>query len=416
MTRWRVGGRSNAAVGPATLVAGGFGLMVAMVIGRFALTPILPFMRDEAGLSNAQAGFVASGTYVGYLVGVAGSARTIRRFGATTVARGALVVVTVGTAAMAITADWMVWTGIRTMIGVGSGLAFVAISSIAFSVVQRLERPHLIAVTFTGIGSGIVISTVVVWLLALVPMGAPAMWIGVAAVAVLATMIVLVLLVDEQPADVATPTPDRVAPVRPSPRTARLEPGLAWLILGYGLAGFGYVVAATYLVVIARDAELGQTFEMLSWITVGVSSLGSAPLWTVVAGRIGDRAALMRALGMQAVGIGALAVRADPVTLVFCAATLGLSFVAITTLALTLARRIAPKRATSAIAQVTFSYGVGQIIGPVVAGVMADWAGDFRSACALAAAALAVAVAVTARLPQPAGPVTRPARVASPRR
>ncbi|MFV0525917.1 MAG: YbfB/YjiJ family MFS transporter [Acidimicrobiales bacterium] len=403
MNRWRVGGRSNAAVGLATLVAGGFGLMVAMVIGRFALTPILPFMRDEAGMSNAQAGFVASGTYVGYLLGVAMSARIIRRFEATTVARGGLVAVTVGTAAMAVTADWIVWTGIRTVIGMGSGLAFVAISSIAFAVVQRLQRPHLIALTFTGIGSGIVISTVVVWLLALVPMGAPAMWIGVAAIAVLATMVVLVLLVDEEPEDGAARA-GHSEPARPAAlavRSRRLEPGLAWLIVGYGLSGFGYVVAATYLVVIARDADLGRTFEMLSWIAVGVSSLGSVPLWTAVAGRIGDRGALMGALAMQGFGVAALAVRASPATLVFCAATLGLSFVAITTLALTLARRIAPGRATSAIAQVTITYGIGQIVGPVVAGAVADWAGDFRLACALAAVALAVAVAVTTRIPQP---------------
>ena len=57
--------RSAAAVALAGLVA----LAVAMGIGRFAFTPILPMMQEDAGVSIAMGGWLASLNYLGYLLG-----------------------------------------------------------------------------------------------------------------------------------------------------------------------------------------------------------------------------------------------------------------------------------------------------------------------------------------------------------
>src|SRR5262245_26705333 len=50
-------------------LAGALALAVAMGIGRFAFTPILPMMQEDAGLTVAQGGWLASANYLGYLVG-----------------------------------------------------------------------------------------------------------------------------------------------------------------------------------------------------------------------------------------------------------------------------------------------------------------------------------------------------------
>ena len=51
------------------LVGGVFSLMIAMGIGRFAYTPILPLMQNALSFTDALAGYLASSNYAGYLAG-----------------------------------------------------------------------------------------------------------------------------------------------------------------------------------------------------------------------------------------------------------------------------------------------------------------------------------------------------------
>ena len=50
-------------------LAGLAALAVAMGIGRFAFTPLLPMMQSDGGLSLAAGGWLAAANYLGYLFG-----------------------------------------------------------------------------------------------------------------------------------------------------------------------------------------------------------------------------------------------------------------------------------------------------------------------------------------------------------
>src|ERR1700685_3029463 len=53
----------------AAALIGLLALASAMGIGRFSLTPILPLMQHDAGLTLTVGGWLATGNYLGYLVG-----------------------------------------------------------------------------------------------------------------------------------------------------------------------------------------------------------------------------------------------------------------------------------------------------------------------------------------------------------
>ena len=107
------------------------------------------------------------------------------------------------------------------------------------------------------------------------------------------------------PTDWSGAAPPRLAVTT---RLARvpLPPDVRRLVASYACAGFGYVITATYLVLIVRDSDLGRSLEVVTWCVVGAFSAVST--WLVA--RVGaDRRApaIVIAHALQAAGVLAAA-------------------------------------------------------------------------------------------------------------
>src|SRR5206468_9871261 len=108
----------------AVAVAGVLSLAVAMGIGRFAFTPLLPLMIHEGQLDLAGGGWIAAANYAGYLAGALTASRV--RWSAERLGTVALLLTAALTAAMTLPAGAWAWGAMRFAAGMCSAWAFVA--------------------------------------------------------------------------------------------------------------------------------------------------------------------------------------------------------------------------------------------------------------------------------------------------
>ena len=179
---------------------------------------------------------------------------------------------------------------------------------------------------------------------------------------------------------------------RPRRHYARVRPilGLAALVVAYGLFGFGYIITATFLVAIVRGSAQVRAFEPLVWLVVGLTAAPSVALWTWVGGKIGIARGFALACGIEAVGVAASVLWLTPAGVLLAAALLGGTFMGITALGLIRARHLSSGDPRRTLAVMTAAFGLGQIVGPVFAGVVYDATGTFLVPSLTAVGALLV--------------------------
>ena len=159
----------------------------------------------------------------------------------------------------------------------------------------------------------------------------------------------------------------------------------------YGLFGFGYVITATFLVAIVRATPAIRDLEPVIWIVVGLAAAPSVLFWTVVGRRFGIPAAFAAAALTEAVGVLASVVSPNTAGICVAAVLVGGTFMGLTALGLLRGRELTQGDPRRVLAAMTGAFGVGQIIGPALAGVVSDALGGFAVPSLAAAAALVVA-------------------------
>jgi predicted MFS family arabinose efflux permease len=379
----RAGRPESVGLTPLGLAVGGLAAMAAAIgIGRFVYTPILPLMVQDLGMTGASAGVLASANFAGYLAGallaatsaVAGSRRRWLLVSSTLSA--------ITTAAMGTVSSLPAFLLLRFLGGAASAFALVFASALVLDGLGAAGRPELSAVHFAGVGVGVAASAVLSWGLSAFGGGWRSIWLAAGALALLAVGLVLALVPD-RPGGAPTPLA----------RARRVEGGLATFVVAYGLFGFGYIVTATFLVAIVRDARHAPAFEPLVWLVVGLTAAPSVALWTWVARRLGLGAAFALACVAEAVGVAASVVHTTAAVLLG-AALLGGTFMGLTALGLIGGRRLSPGDPRSTLAVMTAAFGLGQIVGPTFAGLVHDATGSFVLPSLVAAGALLLGAAL----------------------
>jgi predicted MFS family arabinose efflux permease len=371
------------------LLAGGLAACaVALGLGRFAFTPILPLMQAAHGLDTQSAGWLAASNNLGYLIGAvwAGLARTDR--GRHRLLTAGLATVALSLAAMPVTSSEMLWNLIRLVAGVASALVFVLASALVIPLLAGRGLARLSGVHFSGVGLGIILSgSVIAW--AGGRGGDNAAWMTAAGLCVLLSLTSWLGLRQAHGGAAAAPAS------HPPPA----EFSLVWLSAAYFCAGLGYIVTGTFLVVVVRSTPGLETVANLSWVLVGLAAMPSSAAWGILAGRVGFRAALIAAHLLMAAGTALLGLTAHPLGVMTAAALYGGTFLGIAGMAMAFGRAISPGNPAQAMGWLTAAFSVGQMIGPVAAAALAGWGGWMPALLMAAAVTLAgVPMLVAGRL------------------
>jgi MFS family permease len=163
------------------------------------------------------------------------------------------------------------------------------------------------------------------------------------------------------------------------------------MIAAYGLFGFGYVITATFLVAIVRQSAGIAPLEPWIWMLFGLAAVPSVPLWQRLGNRIGLMPAFAAACIVEAIGVAASVDWVTASGVCVAAVLLGGTFMGLTALGLMSGRALAGGEPQRVVSRMTVSFSVGQMIGPSVAGMLAERTGSLRGASLVAAGALVVA-------------------------
>jgi MFS family permease len=357
----------------ARAVDGALALAAAMGIGRFAYTALLPATQRALGVGDDVAGALASANLVGYLAGVLQARRVAGGPECRGWLRAGIGTTAIATALGAATTSVWAWAALRFAAGVASGLVFVLASAAA------LEGAARSGLLYAGVGIGIALSGVVS---ALIPPAAghalPWLLLGAAAAALGAR------------AWLRLGTP----PV--SGGTASAAAGPPTLTIGllgaaYFLEGLGYIVSGTFAVAAVRRTPGLEGLAAWTWVLTGLAAAPSALLWADAGQRFGTRGALTLAYLVQAIGMALPSLSRSAAAALGGSALFGSTFLGIVALTMSAARGLSPGAPGRAVGTLTALYGVGQILGPLLAGAASQrMGGDPRPAALGAAVAVAI--------------------------
>lgn len=358
-------------------------LAVVMGFGRFAYTALYPYMVADGVLTVAQGSIVASANYIGYLAGAMATVR-INAEKSPAFALMALMGTSVCLGLMAVLSDGLALSVVRFLAGVFSAIGIIGVS---MWLLAKQKHTSTTPLMYAGVGFGIMLSSeLVVWGVG-ANLGVFELWGVLALLSVgLSLLVVHGLFFAKMP----THIPNAAAFITTPKLTATA------LTVLYGLAGFGYIITATYLPLLVKlalpDVNVGHI-----WAVFGLSAVPSCFVWHACHLRFGTRMALLANLSVQVVGVMLPIIAPNMVGYLMSALLVGGAFMGTVTIVMPVAQAISKHSGKNLIAIATLSYGVGQIIAPLIAGALYDASQSFTPALLMASMALTVGALIAYR-------------------
>jgi predicted MFS family arabinose efflux permease len=241
-----------------------------------------------------------------------------------------------------------------------------------------------LTIYFSGAGLGIALSGAAIPpLLGQHPGRWPLAWVGLAAAAILATVLSWTAARGNYHAGTA------ILDLRPVVRL--WQPATAYLLFAAG-----YIAYITFLSAYLTAHSATITQISVTWAVLGLAAVAAPLLWSRPISSWPRATALGAALAVLSAAAAAALLSAEPVAVTGSAIGYGASFLAVPAAITVLVRAATrPDEWTGALAAFTVVFAVGQTAGPYLAGVLADHYGTgatlaWTTALCAAGAALSI--------------------------
>jgi len=390
-------------------------ILASLGIGRFSLGMLLPAMGKSLALSPAEMGYLGTGNFAGYLLSALVCGHLSSRFGSRRVIFAALLLVGTTMVLVGLSTNFGLLLILYAATGMGSGASNIPMMSLVATWFDRRHRGR--AAGFIVIGSGFAImmtGRMIPWINNLYPdEGWRLNWQILGGLVILIALLCWHVLRD-RPQDIGRlpvgvhPDDPSEARAEASPASPTDRPHLRGTVIHLGaiyfLFGYTYVIYVTFMVSsLVKDMGYGEQAAGTLWSWVGILSLLSGPVMGTVSDRIGRKAALSIVFSIQAVSYLLIGLQLPGLFLYLSVVLFGVVAWSIPSImAALVGDYVGPEKTAKIFGLVTFIFGFGQILGPAVAGLLAEQSGSFSASFIMASLLAGAAVLLSASLRAPA--------------
>ncbi|MEB7794060.1 YbfB/YjiJ family MFS transporter [Staphylococcus equorum] len=369
------------------LILGMICLFIVMAIGRFAYTPIMPFMQQTGHMDNQSAGLLATINYLGYLIGAI-IPIWIVVFSKVTDLKVYLLINIVSTILMGLFDNFTLWIIFRLIAGITSGTVFVLASNVALEALRAANKGRISGMLYSGVGLGIFTSSIFIFLFT-TENNWKITWILLDVFALVMGSFVFFGMRQNSNVENETQTLNE----KEDKPKVKLNKKFIWgFSIAYFCEGAGYIITGTFLVAIVKSIPEFADYAALSWMFVGLGAIPSTILWSMMAEKLGYSKATNLAFILQIIAV-ILPVFSESITsLVISSILFGATFLGLTTLFMSKAQTLMfqSNSKINLVASLTVIYSLGQMIAPALSGVLIGESGNYNAALIFASIILCV--------------------------
>jgi len=362
---------------------------------RFGYTMILPVMQRSLELSSTEMGLLATGNLTGYLIFSLLGGILASRYGPKIVISYSLFMVAIAMIGTGFVQGFALAFFMRLITGLGSGGSNVPMMGLASSWFSPRKRGMATGLMSGGSGIGLVLVGIILprifgyygdfgWRIGWYLLGGLVFVIAILAYRFLVN----------RPGQIGLP------PVggEKEPESGEKASSLQWsLVYGsrtiwhmaviYFLFGFSYIIYSTFFASFLVDERgMLETTAGNLWALIGVLSIFSGLLWGIFSDRFGRRTGFVAIFTLQFISFLIFSQTISFTGYLISSFLFGLTAWSIPgVMAATAGDHLGSRLAPAGLGFVTLIFGIGQALGPAIAGYLADLTASFSLAFLLAA-------------------------------